>query len=174
MPWPSGPTCLPEATIRWNEGGHAIRQLGVTLLFLAVPAVVLLGIALWVPYLVPLPDLHAEAGHRGAGAFASLVGAMVFLCISVLLTNYLFGAGRRWIVLLLAAGSALAVVLVSAAGGRPVATARADLLVQALLAVAMGTAFLVIHHRHHGDLLRRQRAAPGGSLARRFRRSDPV
>ncbi len=44
-----GAYLLPEATIRWNEGGHAIRQLGVTLLFLAVPAVVLLGIAVVVP-----------------------------------------------------------------------------------------------------------------------------
>ena len=38
-----GAYLLPEATIRWNEGGHAIRQLGVTLLFLAVPAAVLLA-----------------------------------------------------------------------------------------------------------------------------------
>ena len=33
-----GAYLLPEATIRWNEGGHAVRQLGVTLIFLAVPA----------------------------------------------------------------------------------------------------------------------------------------
>ncbi len=32
-----GAYLLPEATIRWNEGGHAVRQLGVTLIFLAVP-----------------------------------------------------------------------------------------------------------------------------------------
>ena len=44
-----GAYLLPEATIRWNEGGHAIRQLGVTLIFLAVPAAVLLGIAVFVP-----------------------------------------------------------------------------------------------------------------------------
>ena len=33
-----GAYLLPEATIRWNEGGHAVRQFGVTLIFLAVPA----------------------------------------------------------------------------------------------------------------------------------------
>ena len=44
-----GAYLLPEATIRWNEGGHAIRQLGVTLIFLAVPAAVLLGISVFVP-----------------------------------------------------------------------------------------------------------------------------
>ena len=36
-----GAYLLPEATIRWNEGGHAVRQLGVTLIFLAVPAALL-------------------------------------------------------------------------------------------------------------------------------------
>jgi O-antigen/teichoic acid export membrane protein len=166
-----GAYLLPEATIRWNEGGHAVRQLAVTLALLAVPAVVLLAVALWVPVwflsLIFTPKLATAAP-----AFASLVGAMVFLCISVLLTNYLFGAGRRWIVLLLAGGSVLAVVLLSAAGGRPVATARADLLVQALLAVAMGTAFLVIHQRHHGELLRRNEQFRG--IVGRFRRSDPA
>ena len=44
-----GAYLLPEATIRWNEGGHAIRQLGVTLIFLAVPAGLLLAIAVFVP-----------------------------------------------------------------------------------------------------------------------------
>ena len=103
-----GAYLLPEATIRWNEGGHAIRQLGVTLLFLSVPAVLLLGIAV-------------------------------------------VGTGSRWIVLLLVAGSGLAAVLVTVADGRPTATAWADLIVQGLLAFAMGVAFLAIHQRHRGQ-----------------------
>ena len=65
-----------------------------------------------------------------APAFAPLVLAMMCLSFTVLVTNYLFGTGSRWIVLLLAAGSALAVVLVTVADGRPVATAWADLIVQ--------------------------------------------
>jgi O-antigen/teichoic acid export membrane protein len=44
-----GAYLLPEATIRWNEGGHAVRQLGVTLIFLAVPASVLLVISVFIP-----------------------------------------------------------------------------------------------------------------------------
>ena len=165
-----GAYLLPEATIRWNEGGHALRQLLVTLAFLAVPAVVLLGIALFFPVrflsLIFTPKLATAAP-----AFASLVGAMIFLCISVLLTNYLFGAGRRWIVLLLAGGSILAVGLVFAADGKPLATARADLLVQAVLALAMGTAFVLVHYRHHGERWRQGRQLPG--TGRWLRRPTP-
>ena len=40
---------LPEAAIRWREGGHALRQLAVVLVLLAVPSVVLLGVALLAP-----------------------------------------------------------------------------------------------------------------------------
>ena len=53
-----------------------------------------------------------------APAFAPLVVAMMFLSFSVLVTNYLFGTGSRWIVLLLAGGSGLAVVLIDR-GPRP-------------------------------------------------------
>ncbi|MHB8430429.1 MAG: oligosaccharide flippase family protein [Acidimicrobiales bacterium] len=144
-----GSYLLPEATIRWNEGGHAIRQLGVTAIFLAVPATVLLVISL----AVPKPFLTLIFSRRlsgGAPAFATLVVAMMFLSFSVLVTNYLFGTGSRWIVWLLAGGSALALGLVRLADGKIVATARADLIAQGALAIAMGIAFAVIHHRHRG------------------------
>ena len=36
---------LPEAAIRWRQGGHALRQLAVVLVLLAVPSVLLLGVA---------------------------------------------------------------------------------------------------------------------------------
>ena len=87
---------------------------------------------------------------------------MMFLSFSVLVTNYLFGTGSRWIVFLLAGGSALALVLIDMADGQTVATARADLVAQGTLAVAMGIAFLAIHHKHRGSL---------GALAR-MRRPD--
>ena len=67
---------------------------------------------------------------------------MICLSFTVLVTNYLFGTGSRWIVFLLAGGSALAAVLVTRADGHTSATAWADLVVQALLALAMGVAFL--------------------------------
>ena len=145
-----GAYLLPEATIRWNEGGHAIRQLGVTLLFLAVPSAVLLGIAVFVPRQF-LTLVFSARLATAAPAFAPLVLAMMCLSFTVLVTNYLFGTGSRWIVLVLAAGSGLAVVLVTAAGGHPVSTAWADLLVQALLALGMGVAFVAIHRRHRGQ-----------------------
>ncbi len=144
-----GAYLLPEATIRWNEGGHAIRQLGVTLVFLAVPAGVLLAVAVVVPRQF-LTLVFSARLSGGAPAFATLVAAMLCLSVTVLLTNYLFGTGSRWIVVLLAAGSGLAVVLVTRAGGGIMATARADLLVQALLVVGMGIAFVGIHVRHRG------------------------
>ena len=145
-----GAYLLPEATIRWNEGGHAVRQLGVTLIFLAVPAALLLLIAELVPQQF-LTLIFSAKLSAGAPAFATLVVAMMFLSFSVLVTNYLFGTGSRWIVFLLLGGSTLAVGLVAAAGGKIVATARADLIAQATLAIAMGTAFVVIHRRHRGS-----------------------
>jgi O-antigen/teichoic acid export membrane protein len=145
-----GAYLLPEATIRWNEGGHAIRQLGVTLLFLAVPAVVLLGIAVVVPQQFLTVVFSAKLSTAYA-AFAPLVLAMVCLSFTVLVTNYLFGTGSRWIVFLLAAGSGLAAILVTRADGHPTPTAWADLIVQALLALGMGIAFLGIHVRHRGQ-----------------------
>jgi O-antigen/teichoic acid export membrane protein len=144
-----GAYLLPEATIRWNEGGHAVRQLVVTLTFLAVPAVVLLAIAIFIPNWF-LSLIFTAKLSSAASAFAYLVVAMIFLCISVLLTNYLFGVGRRWIVLLLLAGSVAGIASVAAAHGQPLATAEADLFVQAGLAAAMVGAFVVIHHREHG------------------------
>jgi O-antigen/teichoic acid export membrane protein len=143
-----GSYLLPEATIRWNEGGHALRQLGVTLLFLAVPAAVLLGVSILIPKQFITLFFSAKLSHA-ASAFAPLVGAMIFLAISVLLTNYLFGAGRRWIVLVLAAGATLSVVLVAGAHGNPVHTAKADLIAQAALACGIGCFFIAVHHRVH-------------------------
>ena len=40
---------LPEAAIRWRQGGHALRQLAVVLVLLAVPSGLLLGVALAAP-----------------------------------------------------------------------------------------------------------------------------
>ena len=43
---------LPEAAIRWRQGGHALRQLAVVLVLLAVPSVVLLAVAVVAPQVV--------------------------------------------------------------------------------------------------------------------------
>ena len=143
-----GSYVLPETAIRWHRGEHALRQLAVTLLFLGVPTVLLLAAAL----VAPKQFLTVFFGARlstAAPAFATLVGAMACLGVTVVLTNYLFGAARRWIVALLAAGVAVLLVLIHVAHGAIVATARAELEVQAGLAVAVAVAFAATHLRFH-------------------------
>jgi O-antigen/teichoic acid export membrane protein len=143
-----GSYMLPETAIRWHRGEHALRQFAVTLLFLGVPTVFLLAAAL----IAPKQFLTVFFGARlstSAPGFATLVGAMACLGVTVLVTNYLFGAARRWVVLLLAAGVACLVVLIHRAGGSVVATARAELEVQAGLAVLLALAFGLSHLRFH-------------------------
>ena len=67
-----------------------------------------LGISIFIPKQFITLFFSAKLA-TAASAFAPLVVAMIFLAISVLLTNYLFGAGRRWIVIVLAVGAALSV-----------------------------------------------------------------
>ena len=160
-----GAYLLPEATIRWNQGGHAVRQLGVTLIFLAVPAGVLLVIAVFVPRQF-LTLVFSAKLSSGAPAFATLVGSMIFLSVTVLITNYLFGTGSRWIVFLLAAGSMLALGLIGTSHGQIVPTARADLVAQGVLALGMITAFVAIHRRH------RRHHWPSGWIRRPGARRD--
>jgi O-antigen/teichoic acid export membrane protein len=137
---------LPEAAIRWRSGGHALRQLGVTLLLLAVPAVALLTIALAAPKLL----LTTVFGPRYLGAqsaFLPLVMAMICLSTMVVLTMYLLAVGRRWITVLLVAGAVAATTAVYRAHGVPYATARVDLEVQAGLALVTVLGFARVHHR---------------------------
>jgi O-antigen/teichoic acid export membrane protein len=137
---------LPEAAIRWQAGGHALRQLVVTLLLLAVPASALLVAAFAFPHL--LLTFVFSARYLGAeGAFAALVLAMMFLSVTVVLTMYLLAIGQRWISALLFVGAAAATAAVVAAGGVPRTTARADLAVQATLAVAVAIGFAVVHRQ---------------------------
>lgn len=128
---------LPEAAAHWHRGERALRQLGVALVLVAVPAAVLVTIGAAAPELL----LGIVFGPRLTGASAALVWlalAMACLAGTVLCTNYLLGVGRRRVVAVLAAGVAAGLAALSAADGRPVATARADLAVQAALFAAVG------------------------------------
>ncbi|HVX21239.1 MAG TPA: hypothetical protein VHB02_07820 [Acidimicrobiales bacterium] len=137
---------LPEAAIRWRQGGHALRQLAVTLLLLGIPAVLLLSLAVAAPHL--LLSVVFSSRYLGAqSAFLPLVLAMVCLSITVVLTMYLLAVGRRWITALLVLGAVAATVAVAGAHGVPQATARADLAVQAGLAVVTVVGFGLVHHR---------------------------
>jgi O-antigen/teichoic acid export membrane protein len=137
---------LPEAAIRWHEGGHALRQLAVTLLLLSVPATALLIVALGFPDLL-LREVYGAKYLGAAGAFTPLVLAMVCLSGTVVMTMYLLAVGRRWITGLLIVGGAAATGAVLAAHGLPVDTAWADLEVQAGLVLATTVGFVGVHRR---------------------------
>ncbi len=145
-----GSYLLPEATIRWQAGGHAVRQLGVALALAELPAVALVCLAALVPRFL-LRLVFSARLTAAAPAFATLAAAMALLCVSVLLTNYLIGTGTRWVVGVLAGGALAIVGAVVAARGHPLGTARADLVVQAAVALALGVCFVVVHHRRHGE-----------------------
>jgi amino acid transporter len=75
---------------------------------------------------------------------------MAALSVTVVLTMYLLAHGQRWVVMLLGAGAIAAVVAINAADGSPTATANADLVVQAVLAVACIAGLIIVHVRNHG------------------------
>jgi len=146
---------LPEAAIRWRQGGHALRQLATVLVFLAVPAVLLLGIALAAPALFLRVVFH-HSYAAAAPAMVPLVLAMILLSISVVLTMYLLAIGRRWVAIILTAGALGLVVAVSLVHGHLRNTAVVDLAVQAVVMIVIVIGFTVIHrvrHREHAARL---------------------
>jgi hypothetical protein len=123
--------------------------LTVTLIFLAVPTVLLLSAALVAPKQL-LTIFFGARLSTAAPAFAALVGAMACLGVTVILTHYLFGAARRWIVALLAVGVVALIVSIHLAAGNAEATARAELEVQSGLAVVVTMVFAGTHLRFRG------------------------
>jgi O-antigen/teichoic acid export membrane protein len=135
---------LPEAAIRWRQGGHALRQLGVVLVLLSVPAVVLLAVAIGASHVL-LEVVFHHAYTATASALAPLVGAMILLSISVILTMYLLAIGRRWVAGVLVAGGASLGVAVALVHGRPHTTALVDMAVQAAVLLVIVIGFTVAH-----------------------------
>jgi hypothetical protein len=72
---------------------------------------------------------------------------MACLGATVVLTNYLLGAARRWIVAFLGLGMVGLLVLIHAAHGGIMGTARAELAVQGTMAIAVLVAFSIVHLR---------------------------
>jgi O-antigen/teichoic acid export membrane protein len=143
---------LPEAAIRWRQGGHALRQLAVVLVLLAVPSVLLLGVALIAPEQLLQVVFH-HAYTSAADALAPLVLAMILLSVSVVLTMYLLAVGRRWVVAVLVGGAAALTVAVSEVHGAPRATALVDLCVQGAVLLVIVTGFAVVHRVRVGSSL---------------------
>jgi O-antigen/teichoic acid export membrane protein len=138
---------LPEAAIRWRQGGHALRQLAVVLVLLAGPAGVLLLVAVTAPHLLLQVVFH-HGYTTTAAALAPLVGAMIFLSISVVLTMYLLAVGRRWVTGVLVAGGAVLTLVLVQLHGAPRATALADLAVQGGVALVIVAGFTMVHRVH--------------------------
>jgi O-antigen/teichoic acid export membrane protein len=135
---------LPEAAIRWRQGGHALRQLAVVLLLLSVPSVVLLAIALAAPE-VFLQAVFHHAYTSAASALAPLVLAMILLSVTVVLTMYLLAVGRRWVAGALVGGAAVLTLAVASVHGSPRATALVDLAVQAGVLAVIVVGFVAVH-----------------------------
>jgi O-antigen/teichoic acid export membrane protein len=133
---------LPEAAARRHAGQHALRQLGVVLAVIAAPASLLILLS----SIAPTQILKIAFGPRltaAAPAFAYLAVAMALLAATVLFTHYLLAAGRYLVLVVLLLGAGMTVVLLLHANGGLVATARADLISQAVVALASGV--LVLH-----------------------------
>jgi O-antigen/teichoic acid export membrane protein len=128
---------LPEAADRRHLGEHALHQLGATLAILLAPAAVLLAVATAAPATL----LSLAFGPRftdASGALLPLAGAMTCLGATVLFTHYLLALASRAVLVALGITATAAAGLITLAGGSPVATARMDLAVQAVLAVVTG------------------------------------
>jgi O-antigen/teichoic acid export membrane protein len=145
---------LPEAAIRWREGGHALRQLAVVLVFLAIPSVLLLGVALLAPEAL-LEVVFHHAYTAASDALAPLVLARILLSVSVVLTMYLLAVGRRWVAAVLVAGAGALTGAVAAVHGAPRATALVDVAVQAVVLAVIVVGFALVHRFRVG------RRAPG-------------
>ncbi|HEY1444049.1 MAG TPA: oligosaccharide flippase family protein [Acidimicrobiales bacterium] len=135
---------LPEAAIRWRQGGHALRQLAVVLVLLAIPSAFLLVVALAAPEVLLQLVFH-HAYTSAANALAPLVLAMILLSVSVVLTMYLLAVGRRWVAGVLVGGAIALTLAVLSVHGAPRATALVDLAVQAGVLAVIGVGFAVVH-----------------------------
>jgi O-antigen/teichoic acid export membrane protein len=135
---------LPEAAIRWRQGGHALRQLAVVLVFLAIPSVFLLGVAVAAPEQFLEIFFHHDY-TSAADALAPLVLAMIMLSVTVVLTMYLLAVGRRWVASVLVGGALVLTLAVLSVHGAPRATAYVDVVVQAGVLLVTVCGFVLVH-----------------------------
>ena len=135
---------LPEAAIRWRQGGHALRQLAVVLVLLAIPSVLLLAVAVVAPEQILQLVFH-HAYTSAADALAPLVLAMILLSVSGVLTMYLLAVGQRWVAIALVGGAVVLTLAVLSVHGAPRATAFVDLAVQAGVLLVVMCGFAIVH-----------------------------
>jgi O-antigen/teichoic acid export membrane protein len=125
---------LPEAATLWHRGEKAVRELAAGIAILSVPAIALLLVSVAAPKLF-IGLAFGKDLDDAASALSTLALAMTLLAINVLLVMYLLAVGRFVVLVPLTIAAAAAAVGVNLADGVALATARADLLVEAALFV---------------------------------------
>jgi O-antigen/teichoic acid export membrane protein len=123
---------LPEAATLWHRGEKAVRQLGAGIAILSVPAAALLLVSVAAPKLF-IGLAFGKELDDAASALSTLALAMTLLAVNVLLVMYLLAVGRFVVLVPLTLAAGAAAVGVNLADGVALATARADLLVEAAL-----------------------------------------
>ncbi|GAC1533067.1 MAG: hypothetical protein NVS3B12_12000 [Acidimicrobiales bacterium] len=120
---------LPEAVWRWHHGRHALGPLAAAVAILALPAFVL-GVA---AFAIPDQILRLVFGPglvHAAMAFGPLAVAMTALAVSVLMTNYLLGIGRRRVVAVLVVAAAGIALALARGAATPTAVVQVELIGQ--------------------------------------------
>ncbi|CAB4857301.1 unannotated protein [freshwater metagenome] len=120
---------LPETAIAARRGRNAYRQLFISGALLMVPVCILLS-ASGLASRELLVLVFGERYASDAASMTALIGAMVFLGGSTLLSVYLLGAGRRWPTMWLFVCTVGGTLYLSQARGVVAETVHRDLLLQ--------------------------------------------
>lgn len=131
-----GSFLLPEAVLASRRGVRVVRQLGVVLTLLALPSVVLVGLAA-VAARPLITDMFGARYAHASGSLEVLVLAMVALSASTVLVTFLLGDGARWPTLWLVMATAAAAWWIDAGHGTWSATATRDLEAQIVVLVGL-------------------------------------
>jgi len=155
---------IPETTIRSHRGEQALRPLLHTLAIVVAPAMLLLAIAVVAPSQL-LTLVFRQQSSTAAHALLPLAAAMTLLSITVVLMSYMLALGHRRIIVILTSGVITLAATSYAAAGAISATAINDLVVQALLTIAMVIAVVTLTRAEVPTRSDRDRtAAPPGVL----------
>ena len=137
---------LPEAVWRWHHGRHALGPLSMAVGILAVPAVGLIAVAVAAPKVL-LRLVFGPKLVSAAPAFGALAVAMAALAVSVLLTNYLLGIGRRAVVPVLLVAAVGIAAVIGRGTGTPQSIAHVELAGQLGLCAVLTAMVLMISRR---------------------------
>ena len=130
---------LPETVLASRKGAEVLRQLGVVLGLLALPAIGLVLLANAFAQKLLTTVFGARYSHAAA-SLPTLVYAMIALAISTILVTFLLGDGARWPTLWIALCVGVGIVWVNGGHGLWLVTARRDLQVQVVTMIGLTVA----------------------------------